>query len=309
MMIVCTLISIISIILFQKLFIRKKFIDKINDRSSHSSIATTSGGSSIFITFLIFTLYYYLNANQIFDFSLLIPLSILFTVGLYDDIYQVDFKLKFIFQIIVAKILIDYGFLIDSLNGFFGIYEISYMLSQFLTTAVFLLIVNATNFSDGIDGLAITEVLKCLLLILIISPSNFLGLNNVFIAIIFTLIPLFYFNLKKTNKVFLGDSGSLFLGGIIFVGLISLSLPEAINETNIPFPLIVFICFMYPIIDTIQVVISRIFKGLSPFKPDKNHIHHLLTKNGYSHFHSLLVISGITGVIQFSLIYYATSLG
>ena len=65
------------------------------------------------------TSYLYITSNQIFDFSLFLPLGILFTIGLYDDIYQVDFKLKFIFQLIAAKILIDQGIYIESLNGFF----------------------------------------------------------------------------------------------------------------------------------------------------------------------------------------------
>ena len=147
-------------------FIKHKLIDKIKNRSSHKVLATRSGGSSIFITLFLVSLFLYINSNEIFDFSLIIPLGILYTIGLYDDIYQVDFKLKFIFQIIVAKILVDQGLLIDNLNGFFGYLEIPYMLAQFFTIFIIVLIVNAVNFSDGIDGLAITESIKGLLLII-----------------------------------------------------------------------------------------------------------------------------------------------
>ena len=123
-------ISSILYLVIQKYFIINNIYDKIKERSLHDVRATRSGGSTIFITLFVLTIYLYYTSNQIFDFSLLIPLGILFTVGLYDDLYQVDFKLKFIFQLIVAKILIDQGIIINNLNGLLGIYEIPYLISQ-----------------------------------------------------------------------------------------------------------------------------------------------------------------------------------
>ena len=120
----------------------------------------------------------------------------MFIVGVYDDLYNADFKLKFILQIIVAKIIIDNGFIIDSFHGVFGVYELPRIFSQIFTVFVFLIIVNAINFIDGIDGLAITEVIKTILLIEIISvektPLNIIGL-----MVIFSLMPLYCFNYKK----------------------------------------------------------------------------------------------------------------
>ena len=113
------MLGLLSIIISHRFFLTKKIIDKINKRSSHSGIATRSGGISIFIVILIITSYLYLINNQIFDFSILIPLGILFLAGIYDDIYDSDFKLKFLFQIIAAKIIVDQGILIDDLNGIF----------------------------------------------------------------------------------------------------------------------------------------------------------------------------------------------
>ena len=115
-------ITSIFYLVTQKYFIKNNVYDKIKKRSLHDVKATRSGGSTIFSTLFLLTIYLYLTSNQIFDFSLLIPLGILFTVGLYDDLYQVDFKLKFIFQLIVAKILIDQGIIINNLNGLLGIY-------------------------------------------------------------------------------------------------------------------------------------------------------------------------------------------
>lgn len=301
-------LSIILNIIFHNYFIKKNKFDQIISRSSHQVLATRSGGSAIFFTIFSIILYFYLRSDQFFDFSILIPLGILFTVGLYDDIYKVDFKLKFIFQFIVAKIMVDQGIIIETMNGLAGIYEVPYMIGQFITIFLIIFIVNATNFTDGIDGLALSETLKCLLII--IASSNILSSGYAFVLSIIavSLLPLYYFNFKKNNKVFLGDSGSLFLGGVISIGLILF-----INKTgsdlniNIFSPLLILMCYTYPILDTTFVVIKRLVSGNSPFIADKSHIHHYLLSRGFSHTQALLLISGITGVIQVFLLIYVTS--
>ena len=212
-------ISTILSIGFNKLFIKKNKIDIINKRSSHKVTATRSGGLSIFLTLFLITLYYYINSNQIFDFSLIIPLGILLLIGVYDDIYRADFKLKFIFQLIAAKIIVDQGVILESLNGFLGIYEITYMYGQFFTIFLIVLISNAINFTDGIDGLALTETLKSLLIIYFVHTN--LNSNIIILIVASAIVPLYYFNFKTNNKVFLGDGGSLFLGGLISYVLIN----------------------------------------------------------------------------------------
>ena len=144
----------------QYFFVKKRRFDDFNHRTSHKTIATRSGGISIFSSLFIFSFVHYLLNIELFDYSLFIPLGILFTIGVYDDLYQADFKLKFLLQFIVAKILIDQGFTISNLHGMFGIYEIPWLLSQILTGVTFVILVNAYNFIDGIDGLAISETIK-----------------------------------------------------------------------------------------------------------------------------------------------------
>jgi len=301
-------LSIVLNLFFQRYFIKKNKFDEVVLRSSHTVLATRSGGVAIFATLFLIIVYYYIQANQFFDFSVLIPLGILFTVGLYDDIYQVDFKLKFIFQLIVAKILVDQGIIIETLNGFLGIYEIPYLISQILTILLIIFIINATNFSDGIDGLAISESIKCLLIVIIASfNGKFLGYNFIFLLIIIATLPLYYFNFKRNYKVFLGDSGSLLLGGVISIALVVfINELGSITSSTISTPLILLGCFTYPIIDTIYVVAKRIANGKSPFIADKSHIHHIIINKGVSHNTCLLIISGITGIFQILLLYYIT---
>ena len=145
------------------LFKKKQIIDVINKRSSHRASATRSGGLGVFLSIFCVSTFHYLIGIELYDYSLLIPLSLFLIVGLYDDVYQLDFKLKFIFQIIAAKILIDNGLLIENLHGVFGIYELSRVIAQFITIFIIVAIVNSINFIDGIDGLAISIIILFLI--------------------------------------------------------------------------------------------------------------------------------------------------
>ena len=127
-------------------------------------------------------------------------MGILLLIGVYDDIYRADFKLKFIFQLIAAKIIVDQGVILESLNGFLGIYEIKYMYGQFFTIFLIVLISNAINFTDGIDGLALTETLKSLLIIYFVHTN--LNSNIIILIVASAIVPLYYFNFKTNNKVF-----------------------------------------------------------------------------------------------------------
>ncbi|MDB4301142.1 hypothetical protein N9926_01535, partial [Flavobacteriaceae bacterium] len=210
----CFLVFIFSGILayvIQKIFIHYKKFDDFNHRSIHKTLATRTGGIGIFTAILIVSLYYYFNEIELFDYSLFIPLGIMFIVGVYDDFYNADFKLKFFLQIIVAKIIIDQGYVISNYHGLFGLFEVPWLVAQLSTVFVFLVIINAINFIDGIDGLAITEVIKTIVLIEFFSAIR-TPLTPLFVLLIFSLIPLYYFNFKKKRKVFLGDGGSLLLG-------------------------------------------------------------------------------------------------
>ena len=121
-LLICSIIiGVILNILFQWLFVKLKKFDSINARSSHSTLATKTGGIALFTTLFFITLYFYFTNNEIFDFSLLIPLALIFIIGVYDDFYDANFKLKFFIQIIIAKLLIDNGFIINNYYGLFGL--------------------------------------------------------------------------------------------------------------------------------------------------------------------------------------------
>ena len=288
----------------QRFFIYFKKFDDFNHRSSHKTLATRTGGIGVYLTLLIICIFYYLKKIEIFDYSLFIPLSIMFIIGVYDDFYNADFKLKFFLQIIVAKILIDQGFVINNYNGFLGLYEIPWLVAQLTTIFVFLLVVNAINFIDGIDGLALTQIIKSILLFELFS-KNITDISILGFIVIASLIPLFYFNFKKKRKIFLGDSGSMLLGTILMIYILyllgdSYKMDESLMINKTLFSILIV---LYPLIDLLRVFLIRVSKGSSPFIADQNHIHHKLLSS-LRQRHYLTVISIL--IFEIIIIYLIT---
>ena len=292
------LISIISSIIFQRIFISKNLVDKINIRSAHNDTATRTGGISIFMSIFLISVFNYIQGFDLFNYSLLLPLSILLIVGFYDDIYQVDFKLKFIFQIIVAKIIIDNGLIIDNFHGILGIDDLNRIFAQIFTIFIIVAIINAINFIDGIDGLAIS-VISFFIICFEMFSSGSSVFKSLSIIVLEYFIPLLYFNFKQSKKIFLGDSGSLFLGGLVSVYILQILSSGYIIRSDFDINKVLFVVsiLFYPIIDLTRIFIIRLLKRKSPFIADKNHLHHILLKSTQSHLKTTLIILGISILI------------
>jgi len=279
--------------------------DKVISRSSHKSIATRSGGVSVFLILFLISLYFYIDGKTLFDYSYIVPLSLLVMIGLYDDIRNIDYKLKFIFQIIAGKIIIDNGLIIDNLHGVLGIYELGRLAAQLLTIFIIVAIINSINFIDGIDGLALS-----IITIFILSFEFFSVSITPFRSISWILIPsliaLSFFNFKKEKKIFLGDSGSHLLGGIASIYVVYVLSNDYIikPEYDLHKILFIFSIFTYPIIDMIRVFFIRLFNNKSPFIADKKHLHHLILSKTKSHFKStfLIILFSIIVIFTFQLI-------
>lgn len=302
---IIALSSSILTFFIQRIYLLNNKIDSIVGRSSHKGIATRTGGITIFLCLFGITLFYYIKGEEPFDFSLLIPLGIMFLIGLYDDFYQADYKLKLLMQIIVAKILIDQGLVIDNYYGLFGLYQIPWWLAQLSTLFVFIVVVNSINFIDGIDGLAISIFLKFLLLFGCLSVNN--PLKELSLILWAGIVPLYYFNFRKSEKVFLGDAGSLLLGTLSCIYLFRMLANdfELIHPLNNHKPLVGVVLLLHPLTDLLRVFILRIKEKKSPFSADNNHIHHLLLKKINKHWKIVLTIvllEAVAGICAFQLL-------
>ena len=299
-------LTIIIAPLIQKVFLKYKKYDPINKRSSHNVIATRTGGIACFGVVFLISLFFYVSGKEIYNYSLLIPLSTMFMVGVYDDFYNADFKLKFFLQIIVAKMLIDQGLIIDSFYGVFGIEETSRIFSQIFTVFVFLIIVNSVNFIDGTDGLAIIEGIKIIIIFLIIDKNNS-TLLLIGLITIGSLIPLYFFNFKKENKIFLGDGGSLFLGTLICIYVFNFLNTSYNYSHSLNKAILSILILLYPLLDLLRVFIIRVYNKKSPFQPDNNHLHHYLLKNKMKHWKISLILP-IGFFLLSSILYYGISI-
>ncbi|TYP76868.1 MraY family glycosyltransferase [Aquimarina intermedia] len=290
----------------------KKLMDSPNKRSSHLKVTPTLGGVSFFYS-LIFTLFFLKSWGSLDEAMAYIPgLTILFIIGLKDDLVVLSPYTKLIAQLVaITFILSNDSFRIYSLNGFFGIHEIPFYIHYIVAGFMMLTIINAYNLIDGIDGLAaIVGVV-----ILIIYAAIFYITKEYFYVLLClslngSLIAFLSYNLSSTKKIFMGDTGSLIVGFIISsltLKFLALS-PESYD--SLPFllenvPLIAIGILIVPLFDTARVFTIRLANKRSPFSPDRNHTHHILIDYfKISHQQASFIIGGfnLVFVILFVLL-------
>lgn len=269
--------KIISVVSF------KKLMDKPNDRSSHSTATPSLGGIAFFIV-LILSFYFLEPFDKYNTIPSLIPgLTILFIIGLKDDLVVISPLTKLGAEIVAATFLVLHpSFEIESLHGFFGVYEVSKFVTVPLSVFIIIVIINSFNLIDGIDGLAATigTVIFSTFAVIFYTAHLFL-LLGVCIVMIGCLIAFLRFNISRSKKIFMGDTGSLIVGFLI--GMLALRFLALTDEkiAMLPFksdnfPYIVLAIFIIPLFDTTRVFTIRVINKRGPFSPDRNHIHHVL---------------------------------
>jgi UDP-N-acetylmuramyl pentapeptide phosphotransferase/UDP-N-acetylglucosamine-1-phosphate transferase len=269
--------KIISVVSF------KKLMEKPNDRSSHSTATPSLGGIAFFIV-LILSFYFLEPFDKYNTIPSLIPgLTILFIVGLKDDLVVISPVTKLGAEILAATFLVLHpSFEIESLHGFFGFFEVSKSFTVPLSIFIVIVIINAFNLIDGIDGLAATigTVIFGTFGTIFYMTQSYL-LLGVCLVMIGCLTAFLRFNVSHSKKIFMGDTGSLIVG--LIIGMLVLRFLALTDEkiTLLPFktdnyPYIVLAILIVPFFDTARVFTIRIMNKRGPFSPDRNHIHHIL---------------------------------
>ncbi|MEZ4901050.1 MAG: MraY family glycosyltransferase [Spirosomataceae bacterium] len=266
---------------------------KPNFRSAHQHETPEFGGIAIYASLLI-AHFLWPHTNEQTDAYLtslaVVGLTILFFLGLKDDILVLDPNKKLLLQVLAVSTLILLGGLkVDNFFGIFGWYEIPDIFSIPFTVFIFIAIINAINLIDGVDGLA-----GGIAFIAGLSFGSWFLLNHHFsmacmaFSMSGALLGFLRFNFSKTSKIFMGDTGSLIIGFLLAffaVKFIRLNVPHQ-HDANLFFnaPILAVILLIVPIFDTLRVFLVRILNRRSPFKADKNHMHHVLLENGFNHF-------------------------
>ncbi len=268
------------------------FDEPSEDRKIHFAKTPNLGGVAIFAT-MIFVSSLFVPRTNLQQLNYIIAsVIILFFLGLTDDLVGMNPFKKFFAQLGVAILMTVFaGFCFTNLQGIFGIYEIPYTISVGLSVLFILLIINAFNLIDGINCLAGSiGLLSCIIFSFCFWKMNEPGLLFLAVAMCGCLSGFLFYN-RTPAKIFMGDTGALFLGFMIAIFSIKFIV---LNRTGTA-PLrelikspaaFTFALLIIPIFDTLRVFAMRIGKGKSPFAADRNHIHHRLIDIGFTHMQS-----------------------
>lgn len=294
------------------------FLDYPNDRKKHKKKVVNIGGISILVGIfsVINMIYILMKLNKIIifdDLYMIIPFIfftnlIIFTTGFYDDKFSLSPSLRLVIQLSSASLMWIMGLRIDLIdftfiNSNYPLLQIPTILSYAITVIWIAGIVNAINWLDGMDGLAGGVSLLISLGMLFIAFNIGNNLAIVFSSsIIGSCIGFLAYNFSPA-KIIMGDAGSNLLG--FNLALTSIILLRDQNTIGIlPFS---FIIFFVPIFDMLKVIFLRLNKGLSPFLPDRNHLHFQLLRTNLSEkkviflIYLLVLLSLSIGLIKFEL--------
>ncbi len=279
-------------------------VDQASHRKLHKGDVPLIGGIGIFLGFVFSLL---LTPISLGDHRILFAVCILMIIiGCLDDLHELSSNTKFVLEICLACICIFWGKIeLQSLGDIFFIGSIQLgMFSAFFTIFCMLGIINAINMLDGSDGIVGSSTLIQLTFLAYIAFEAKLWCDYYLIVLLIAAIVGFLcFNLpfkyiKKNNYlVFLGDSGSLFIGFFLVWFIIKLSQ----NELTFVSPIVMLWIMALPLYDTIAVIIQRKLKGYSAFKPQRDHFHHSFNIDypekivGYAIIINILF--GATGII------------
>ncbi|WP_299531906.1 MraY family glycosyltransferase [Ulvibacterium sp.] len=279
---------------------RKGLMDDPDERSSHTNKVPTLGGMGLFIVFSLTIMLLGVLANlsrpELLELvSLLAATLLLLIMGVKDDLVLMSPKKKLVGQLLASSIMLFLSDVrIEHFQGLLGVGELPYWASVGFTFFVFILVINAVNLIDGIDGLAgsIAILSSTTFGIFFLLNEQYL-LSLVSFALIGSVIGFLYYNLSNTQKLFMGDSGSLLIGfllayqGIAFLGVNENALaPFAVPNA----PILLLAILSYPLLDTLRVFSMRAWQGRSPFSADRNHIHHRLLDLGNAHEQATLIV-------------------
>lgn len=283
-----------------KVAILKRLFDAPGDtRKLHTRMIPTVGGIMIFAG-TVFSYSLWFPTERIHDPIQLISamndykyilstLLVMFFVGIKDDIIGTAPVKKLVAHVLVGMVLVLMADIrIVSMHGIFGIEVLPYWASVFLSLFTYIVVVNAFNLIDGVDGLAggVGFIASSAFGAWFALAGDY-GMAALAVGLSGSLLAFLIFNFSPA-KIFMGDSGSLTIGliiSILAIRMISYDASLIQNDfvLNIPKPVFAMAVLVYPLIDTLRIFIYRAIQGVSPFSADRNHLHHRLLDIGGSH--------------------------
>ena len=264
-------------------------MDIPNARKVHTKPMPRMGGLAIFCSFLVGYMLFARMSIQML--SILIGGFIIILVGIFDDIKPVSAKIKFLVQIVASCVVVFYGnIVLDHIDVLGFNMDFPAPINYIITIFFMLSITNAINLIDGLDGLAsgVSTIYFATISIIAFILNQMQGLDTILSLIMLGATLGFLLHNFYPAKIFMGDTGSLFLGFTISV--IALLGFKATTLTYLIIPIVIL---AIPIFDTLLAIFRRLLKGESIGTPDKDHFHHQLLKMKFSVKSTVLIIYAI----------------
>lgn len=287
---------------------KQGLIDEPNERKIHKEPISRLGGVAIFsstmLTFLFLVFLSYYPYGSLLS-GILLGSSLMFLLGLVDDVYTLNAKFKLFIQIMIATLVYLLGVKIDTIiNPFGGVIQLGHF-SYLITIAWIVGISNAVNFIDGIDGLAgsvvtVNSITLGIIAVAMVPPNPMSALIAFILA--GSMLAFLTYNFNPA-KIFMGDSGALFSGFL----LATLSITGVMKAATLAI-MLPFVVLAVPIIDITYASLRRISKGKSPFVADAEHIHHKLLKAGFTQNMTVAILTSVAIVAGAIASYFAGSI-
>lgn len=263
-------------------------MDVPDERKSHTEITPSFGGVGIFSGLLISLLLFCPGTGLEQVRFILAALIIVFAVGALDDLNPISPFAKLAGQLAAVVILVFFADIrLSSFHGFLGLETMSYWLSTTLSCLVYIFLINSFNLIDGINGLSSSvAILTSAILGVWFLTNDQTVYSLIALSVAGSTLAFLKYNITPA-RIFMGDTGSLVLGTVCAVLVITfLEQNTLLAGGRYAFqagPSVALGLLIIPVFDTARVFIYRIVKGRSPFAPDKGHIHHLLLDLGWTH--------------------------
>ncbi|MFH1309494.1 MAG: MraY family glycosyltransferase [Candidatus Omnitrophota bacterium] len=281
-------------------------IDRRNARKIHTRIVTRFGGIGIYIGFIFAILSLFLmqfgvnSANSKPLWAIIMASTMILILGMYDDAKGADAKVKFFVQILATFLLINAGFKIDIVGNPWGDPLNLGIFSIPVTVLWMVGITNAINLIDGLDGLAVGIAFICamglfvkFLIVGLVLPAFFA------VSLAGACLGFLRYNFSPA-KIFMGDTGSMFLG----FSIAALAIWTGQKASTAVVLIVPLLGLGVPVLDTILAFSRRIIRRQNPFTADKEHLHHLFLKTGLSEKQVVFVFWGITLFLNICACYF-----
>ncbi|MEM0938500.1 MAG: MraY family glycosyltransferase [Bacteroidota bacterium] len=287
------LVTLTLIPIVIKVFKSFDLLDQPNGRKIHRISTPSLGGIAVFFGLMVALVISLPFTNLTDEKHFLVGVFLIFLLGVRDDLSSLQANHKLVVQVFAATLVVFFkGIKISGLNGLFGIDTFGWYFDELFTIFLIVIMTNAFNLIDGIDGLAgsiglLISITFCFLFTY--SGHHFSAILS--LALAGAVLAFLIYNWYP-SKVFMGDTGSMMLGfvlTVLFIRFLSVPLPESGQVSPVA---LVFSLFILPTYDTSRVLLIRFFTGKHLLTPDRNHIHHVLLKLGYNHGQSTILLVG-----------------